>query len=162
MPTRRKTSTLILAVALLILLVFSLSGDEGAVETKTTLEQLVPGVDAARKALKEMNTQLDKVIAWYKSDVIEGVATSIDAIQLKRYVALLHEKKMLTIMIMPDYLGIPFYRWYYTFQAIDEYLNRAASHADDIRYRKDDVKYLLERVQTLKKDMESWLPQQGE
>lgn len=165
MPRKRRTSILMLAVALLILLVLGLSGDEGAVPMETLLGEPVPGIDAAREAFKEMDNLLDMVIEWYEEEVIFDVATSQDAAQLKGYVALLHKYKKKVIMSMPDYLGIPFWEWHDDFNAINGMLDDvddAAAGADGIQRNQEFIGNWLERVRDRKENMENSLPDQSE
>jgi len=162
MPRERRTPTLIWAVAILILLVLPLSGDEGAVGTKTTLAPPVPGIDEARRAFKEMDDLLDTVIRWYDEEVINGVATSQDAAWLKGYVALLHEYKKRVLKSMPDYLGASFYAWHLTFNRINDMLDEAAALADEIQQNEEKIAGNLDHVKELKKTLEDGLPGEEE
>lgn len=160
MPKKRKSSTLILALGLLVLLVGSLSGDEGAVATKTTLAPPVQGIPEALQAFDEMDTLLDMVIEWYDEAVDESV-TRDDAAQLKGYVALLHKYKERVLKSMPDYLGLPFSWWHDAFNVINDWLDMVDAQSDRAAPNPVAIGRYLNFMRNTKEAMESEVRKQG-
>jgi hypothetical protein len=157
-----RVSILITAVVLLTLLAFSLSADEGAVDTKGKLEEPpVPSVETAKRAFKEMDTLLDIVIQWLLD--IDEVSTKEEATQLKGYIVLLKKYKERVIKSMPNYLGVSFWAWHNTFNLLNRMLDHAATYYTDDLVGADAAelergKWWLDRIKGGKKQIEGWLP----
>ena len=157
MPNKRKISILVVALVLLILLVLSLSGDEGAVDVKGKLEKPpVRSVEAAKRAFKEMDTFFDKVITWFEEAIEDDDFTKEEATQFKGFIAMLHSYKKDVLRAMPEYFGVPFGTWHFYFNYLNETLDRALAEADDLELPDNLAK--LGGVKMNKQKMEGWLP----
>jgi hypothetical protein len=157
MPGKRKMSTLVVALVFMILLVLSLSGDEGAIDTKGKLEKPPVGsVTSARKAFEEMDKFLDKVITWFDEAIKDGEFTKEEAAQFKGYLAMLESYKKDVLRAMPEYFGVPFDTWHFYFNYLNETLDRALAEADDLELPDNLAK--LGGVKMNKQKMEGWLP----